>query len=1471
MECPSCRRENDESASLCDGCGIPLAAVCVRCDASLRAGARFCDACGAPVQGSGAEAARASMPRSFAAGRYDVRRFLGEGAKKRVYLANDTRLEREVAIAVIKTDGLDATGLARVHREARAMGRLGDHPYIATVYDVGDDGAQLYIVSQFMAGGSVEDVLRRAGEKRLPLDQVLRIGDQICRALEHAHARGVIHRDLKPGNVWLTEDGTAKLGDFGLALALDRSRMTVQGMMVGTVAYMPPEQALGRGPDVRSDLYGLGAMLYEMVTGRPPFLGDDAVAVISQHIKTPPVAPSWHNPDVPRALEALILRLLAKAPEDRPKTAAVVRQALEAIVPTAATHADRAAEQRDANPLDRLAGGVFVGREREMDELRAGLEEALSGRGRLLLLVGEPGIGKTRTADELATYARLRNVQVLWGRCYEGEGAPAYWPWVQAIRAYVHEREPKALLSEMGSGASEIAQVVSEVRERLPGLPAPQRLDPEQARFRLFDSITTFLRNASNGQPLALLLDDLHWADKPSLLLLQFIARELRGSRLLVVGTYRDVELGRQHPLSQTLGELAREQLSERILLRGLVKQDVERFIEVTAGLKPPPALVEAVYRETEGNPFFVNEVVRLLVSDGRMEQSDRVTSWSVGIPQSVREVVGRRLDRLSTECNRVLTVAAVLGREFRLDALVGVTGLTEDRVMEVLDEAVGARVILELPRSVGRYTFSHGLVRETLYEELKTTRRVRLHRQVAEVLEGLYGAHPEPHLAELAYHFIEASQGGDVGKAVDYARRAGARAAELLAYEEAAGHYERALQVLELQETADPAARCDLLLALGGARMGAGEVAQARKTFLHAAEIARRARLPERLASAALGLGAGLQGFWGQAAGLVDEPVVALLEETLEQLPEKDNALRALVLGRLAVALYWSNSAERRGLIASLGSQAVAMAERVGDPNVQLMCIASRRFAEWGPENAEGRLAAATEVVRLADEVGNREMSLLGHAFRLADLLEVGRATAVDEEIAAFTRLAEELRQPRYLWWATLYRAMRVLLVGDFAEGERLAGEAVAIGQRAQGSDAAQAFGVHMFTIRRELGGLEDLVAATEALSAEHQAMPSWRCGLVLLLADGGRVPAAQRELADLAARGFTDLPRDITWLVSMALLAETAALLGDRACAAVLYDLLAPYAERCVVFGYGLACWGSVSRHLGLLATTLSRWEEATGHFERALIVNRGMGARPWVAHVEHDYAVMLLARAAAGDRERAFDLVTRALDTAQELGMKRLVDSALALKLGAQGVARDVTMSIEAVASLVQKERPDLRPHAAPDGTVTILFTDVVDATLPTDPVGDRRTREIVQTHNRFVREQIREHGGFEVKSHADGFMVAFGSGRRALRCAIALQRGVAAHSARYAGTPLRVRVGLHTGEAIGGADDSFGKVVILAARIAGQAKGGEILVSSLLKELAESGGDVRFGPRREIELNGLAGVHGVHAVTWSDASD
>ncbi|MCH8230672.1 MAG: serine/threonine-protein kinase PknK, partial [Chloroflexi bacterium] len=411
-----------------------------------------------------APAADSEAPTSFADGRYSVTRLLGEGGKKKVYLAHDAILDRDVAFAVIKTEGLDEVGRERIRREAQAMGRMGTHPCIMPIYDLGEEDGQPYMVQPLMGGGDVEELIEDA-DGPLPLERALQIATQTAQGLVFAHSKGIVHRDLKPGNIWLDEDGAAKIGDFGLAVATDRSRLTQEKMMVGTVNYMPPEQATGGEVTPRADLYSLGVMLYEMCTGRVPFMGDDEIAVISQHVNTPPVAPSWHNPNIPRTLDSLIIRLMSKDPDERPQTADEVLQALEAVDLSVTEES----EGKEAS-LDSMAGGVFVGRQREMDQLKSIFEGVLSGKGRMVTLVGEPGIGKTRTAQELATYAGLRGCQVLWGRCHESRGAPPYWPWVQAIRSYVREREPERLRSEMGTGAADIAEIVSDVRERIPDL-----------------------------------------------------------------------------------------------------------------------------------------------------------------------------------------------------------------------------------------------------------------------------------------------------------------------------------------------------------------------------------------------------------------------------------------------------------------------------------------------------------------------------------------------------------------------------------------------------------------------------------------------------------------------------------------------------------------------------------------------------------------------------------------------------------------------------------------------------------------------------------------------------------------------------------------------------------------------------------------------------------------------------------------
>jgi len=1195
------------------------------------------------------------LPPSFPSSRYAVKKLIGEGSRKRVFLAHDTRLDRAVAVAFIKTEGLDAVALDRVHREAREMGRLGDHPNIVTVYDISEADGQLYIVTQFMAGGDVKRLLDSAGSHRVPIGRAIEITEQVCAALEHAHARGVVHRDVKPDNVWLSESGVAHLGDFGLALGRERTRLTSEGTIVGTFAYMAPEQALGRAPEPRSDLYSVGAMLYEMVAGRPPFVGDDPVVVVSQHINAAPVAPSWHNPEVPSDLEALILQLLAKTANDRPVDAAVVRGALAAIARAPRLQV----KQRDhgENPIGRLAGGVFVGRAQEMEDLRADVVQTLARHGRLVLLGGEPGIGKTSIGQEVATYARLAGLQVLWGRCDDTGGAPPYWPWVQVIRSYVHDSSVANTASVMGSGAADIAQVVPEVGRELPPSSARPPVAPDQARFRLFDSIATFLRNAGAHQPLLLIIDDLHAADMPSLLLLQFLTRQIGDMNVMVVASYRDVEVGRQHPLFQVLGELVREPVTRRVTLRGLSEQDVGRYIELSTST-PAPGLATAVFRETEGNPFFIGEVVRLLVTEGRLESAHIGGIWRSELPQGVREAIGRRLDRLSPDCNRVLALGSVVGREFSLNVLERADDAPREALFHVLEEAVAARVVAEVPGAAGRYSFSHSLFRETLYGELTTTKRIHLHRRVGEALETMYRLRPDPHFTELAHHFFEAAQGGDPEKALHYGIRAGDRAAEQMAHEEAARHYEMGLQVLEGTDPNAGIRVVDLLLTLSEAWWRAGKVDKAKDASLRAIDIARNLGASEHFARAALGLAGRLPAF---GAVKRDETVIAVLEEALRGLHERDSAVRALAMARLAEEQSLTETHEQRW---ELARNALEIARRVGDPMVLASVLKSTFFAYWDPLNLDARLGLSDELIRLADQLRDRALGLEGHMFRFLGLVEKPDAVGARRELDICQRAAKELRQPYHEFVVAVLRGCMAYMEGRIGEVEALAQAALLLGQATASDNAALFTGVQFGRLNWLQGRFEENQPLLIGFGVMYPDLAANnRSSLAANYAEQGNMDAARTEFEAAALNDFGDVPRHLSWQTAVAFLAETCAALRDSKRAPRLYELLTPLNGRNLLLPPSMTV-GPASYYLGILAAVMDRREDASGHFQDALHLDAKIGAKHHQARTQLAYADMLISRGAKGDEARARELLESASRTATELGMARVVERAAEL---------------------------------------------------------------------------------------------------------------------------------------------------------------------------------------------------------------
>jgi class 3 adenylate cyclase/tetratricopeptide (TPR) repeat protein len=898
---------------------------------------------------------------------------------------------------------------------------------------------------------------------------------------------------------------------------------------------------------------------------------------------------------------------------------------------------------------------TFVGRGSEMEKLRLCWGRGRAGQRQLVLLAGQPGIGKTRLAAEFALAAHAEGATVLFGRSYE-EALIAYEPFVQALRPLLVRSPLDELPSSLGAGLEAVAKLVPELAQQLPRSPEPALAERDDERYRLFEAVSSLLTRASRTSPVVLVLDDLHWADKATLLLLKYILRSPEQSRLLVLGLYRDTQLSRKHPLAETLADLRRDHLFERIPLEGLPEADVASLVDNMVGPGSHPSLAQAIYRRTEGNPFFIEEVLLHLTQTGDIRRaSDHRTADQVidqmGIPEGVREVIGGRLSQLSEDCNEVLTIASVIGREFAVEILKPLSGLPNERLLEVLEESVVARIVDEVPQPVGCYSFSHALIRETLYEELTSTRRARLHSRIAEALEKLHRTNLTPHLAAIAYHFFEAGQMGDLGKAADYAWRAGEQAAALPAYEEAAQHYERALEATELLGSVDEPRACDLLLALGDVRSRAGERDRAVAALEQAANIARKLGDPVRLARAALGFPAGT---------VVDEARVGLLEEAIGALGKQDSTLLARLLGDLARALHFSDSFERG---ASLSRQSVEMARRTGDPATLAYALYGRHFALAGPDNTLDRLAITTEIVELAESVGDRHLALTAHTWRIADLLEMGDAHEASAEIARCTRLAAECGQPFHQWRITRIRAMLLLLQGQFEEAERLARQALVIGQQIREPYAEQDFAVQIGTVRREQGRFQEMESSVKALAEQYPQIPGWRCALTLLYGELGREADARMEFEHLAADDFNDLPRDLLWLVSATLLCEACALLGDARRAALLQRLLRPCAERCVVIGDAVACYGSASRYLGLLAATMSQWGEAADHFERALKMNEKVGARPLLAHTQCEYAQMLLAmstpdddEAAVGARsERAYQLLDSAITTFRELRME------------------------------------------------------------------------------------------------------------------------------------------------------------------------------------------------------------------------
>jgi class 3 adenylate cyclase/tetratricopeptide (TPR) repeat protein len=918
--------------------------------------------------------------------------------------------------------------------------------------------------------------------------------------------------------------------------------------------------------------------------------------------------------------------------------------------------------QRTALPprLRSVPAISFVGRGAERERLGRWWQETREGGLRVVLVSGVPGIGKTRLATHTALLAADDGAAVLYGHCDEDLGAP-YQPWLEALAHLVAAAPADELRQHAERHGGELARLVPQLAALVPHAPPAGRRDPETERYLLFAAVLDLLEMTAARQPLVVVLDDLHWADKPTLALLRHLIASAPELPAFVIGTYRSTDLPRGHPLAQTLADLRREPVVERLALTGLEEADILALLERVTGQEMDEGgerLAGELWRETDGNPFFVAELLRSLVESGAAAQGAD-GRWSLtrpmselGLPESLREVVGRRIERLGPETERALCAAAVIGRDFELPLLALVLGQEEDELLDRLDDAVQAAVLVEQPGRPGHFAFAHRLIEHALYDALGPTRRARLHRKVAKALEALCGADPAARLGELAHHWAHAMQIVDVEKAVGYACRAGRRALDQLAPDEAVRWFARGLELLDGAAGADDGMRCELLLGLGEGQRQVGE-ADYRETLLGAAELARGMGDVDRLARAVL---ANNRGFTSEI-GIVDEERVAMLEAAATVLP-LDDARRADVLALLAMELTFAGDAPRRR---ALAREALAAARRHGDAESLAHVINRALFAIWLPETLAERLDLSAELIVLAEASRDPFLRAMSYNRRIYDVIEAGLAGQADACAGATREIADAVPQP-FLGWVSRYmQALVAILHGELDRAEMLAEEAVAAGTESGQPDALMIFAAQLVGLRREQGRLDEVLDLIKQAVEDNPGVPAWGGFLMCTLCELGRHDQA-RALLD--ATDLDAVPQDFLLAATLAYYAEACAALGVAEMAAELYARLDPFRGQCITNGVGVL--GAVSHFLGRLAATAGRHDDADRDFAEAAELHRRLEAPVMLARTQMAWATALLAGGRPEDAERAGRLLASALAAARAhgaWGVARAAESVLA----------------------------------------------------------------------------------------------------------------------------------------------------------------------------------------------------------------
>ncbi len=895
-------------------------------------------------------------------------------------------------------------------------------------------------------------------------------------------------------------------------------------------------------------------------------------------------------------------------------------------------------------------GVGVVGRETEIAAMADVFKRVAAGEGRQVLLIsGEAGVGKTTLVAETARTAFDAGACVLLGHCEEDLATP-YQLFAETLGHYVMHATEDQLMAHVDAYGSDLARLVPALASRMPGLPPSKATDGDTERYLLFAAVVGLLGMVSEHQPVVLVLDDLQWADKASLQLLRHLVAAEQPLRLLVSGTYRDSELSRSHPLLETLAALRRQHGVARIELTGFDDTGVIALMEAVAGHSLDDAavgLAHVVYRETDGNPFFVSELLRHLAETGAIYQ-DAIGRWvaedaleQISLPDSVREVIGARVGRLGQAAERVLSVAAVIGRDFDLDVLARATNTAHDDLLDVLEAAAAVALVREMGDAQGHYNFAHALIQHTVYEDLGPNRRARAHRVVAEALEELCGERPGARVGELARHWFRATQPIDLAKAIDYSRQAADAALTALAPADALGYYAQALE-LSAQTDADPTLGLDLAIGLGTAQRQTGDPAF-RDTLLDVARRAADLGDTERLVAAALANDRG----WHTSAGVVDADKIEILELALERLPA-DHPNRALVLATLCSELIWGSAIERRR---TLADEAIAIAHASGDDATIVRVLNHTSYALLVPPLLEQSLARSADALVRAERVSDPVLLFFAADWRAVIAASAGDIDEMDRCLEVTGSLADQLNQPTLKWGHAFLSGVRAQIAGDTDKVEQLATEALQIGTDGGEPDAPVYYGAHLLIAGWQRGTMGELIPLIEQMAADNPGIPTLMSALAMAHVEVDRRAEARHLLEAFAAVDF-ELPLVPVWLPGMADYAETAIECGDPRYAGPLFDRLAPWADQFVTDG-GASASGPVTHYLGGLATVLGRYDEADAYFTRAAAFNERANAKFFAARTHLSWGKMLAERNAPGDAEKARDLLSTARTAAAAHG--------------------------------------------------------------------------------------------------------------------------------------------------------------------------------------------------------------------------